>query len=83
MTNKKKTLAKTTAYEKNRNQQHTYKKAIAASQITTIYEDHSYPTISRMTPDAPVMTDDDTRKYKRKTTATAPKTKQNRTAENL
>ena len=74
MTNKKKILATTAAHEKNRNQQQAYKKAIA-SQVTTIYEDHPYPTISRMTTEA--MTNADTRKYKPiiKTTTTAPKTK--------
>ena len=59
----KKMTAKTTAYQKNRNQQQAYKQAIAASQITTIYEDHPYPTITS-TADAP--RDPDTRKNKRR-----------------
>ena len=78
-TNKKMT-AKTTAYQKNRTQRKAYKQAIAASQITTIYEEHLYPTILRSTPG---MTDvdtrnTDTRKNKRRKTTTTPVTNTNR-----
>ena len=52
MTNKKKIPDTTAAYEKNQRQQQAYKMPIAASQITTIYEDNPYPTIKTTTDEA-------------------------------